>query len=169
MTQTPQSTPTPTESHGGSCPACPMTRNWRFGLALVALLIGAYALTAWRTRAPAHPPSGWYEDYSAAVTAARADNKPMLLEFSATWCPSCSAIARNVLPDPRVNEALADFVPVKVDVDKNQELAAKYDINPIPVFIVLDRTGKEVYRFLGPPDVESFIKQIDEGRKLATG
>ena len=64
--------------------------------------------------------------------------KPVLLDFSATWCGPCRMIA------PVVEEIAAersDIVVGKVNVDEQPELAQKFQIMSIPTLIVI-KNGK---------------------------
>jgi thioredoxin 1 len=60
---------------------------------------------------------------------------PVLVDFYANWCGPCRALA------PALNQ-LAKDTPgakiVKVNVDNNQELAMRYQINAIPALLVFD-------------------------------
>ena len=49
----------------------------------------------------------------------------------------------------------------KVDVDQNQELAAKYKVRSIPTLVLL-KDGKEIKRFVGVKDKNFLLKQIKE-------
>jgi thiol:disulfide interchange protein len=156
-----------------SCIGCGSgTRNIAIG---VIALIGIGSVVTCNERqkkqsagAPAAADSSgvqWQEDFAAALKEARETHKPMLVDFSASWCPPCQMMKRDVLPDKRIRKALADFIPVEVDVDAHDALAQKYHIEPIPAFLVLDSTGKEVYRFEGYQSVGEFLLEIDRGKQ----
>ncbi len=84
---------------------------------------------------------------------------PVLVDFWATWCRPCVAIA------PFVAE-IADEVAgrgkvVKVDVDEERELGEKYAIMSIPALIVF-KGGQEVDRLVGAgpkADIKAFFEK----------
>src|SRR5436309_9158992 len=55
---------------------------------------------------------------------------PVLVDFWASWCPPCRAM------NPVVESLARDFKVCKVNVDTNQELAARYNVSSIPAFLV---------------------------------
>ena len=86
-------------------------------------------------------------DIDAALTAAKADSKYVLLDFGANWCPDCLVLAK-LFEDPTVKPFLnANYHVVRIDVgywDKNLDIANKYG-NPIqvgiPAVVVLTPNG----------------------------
>ena len=68
-----------------------------------------------------------------------------MIDFGATWCSPCKAIA------PFFN-SLKDKYPsikfFKLDIDENQEMARKYKIESIPAFILF-KDGLEKDRMVG--------------------
>lgn len=62
------------------------------------------------------------------------EQRPLLLNFSATWCGPCRASAPHV-------EAFAakhpDVVVAKIDVDENPDVAARFIVRAVPTFMVL--------------------------------
>lgn len=84
----------------------------------------------------------WRSDLAAARTEAVAQNKPLLLDFSASWCPDCRHMQATTWSDRSVADALVKYVPVSIDVDAHPDLAGQYQVNSIPAMFVVDpRTG----------------------------
>lgn len=82
-----------------------------------------------------------------------------LVDFWATWCMPCKMMV------PALNDVAEELngkaKVAKVDVDQNQELAAKYKVRSIPTLVLL-KDGKEVKRFVGVKDKNFLLKQIKE-------
>ena len=71
---------------------------------------------------------------------------PVLVDFFAEWCGPCKMMS-SILKE--VKEELADTISIiKIDVDKNQSLSAKYQVKGVPT-LVLYKAGKQVWRQSG--------------------
>jgi thioredoxin 1 len=85
--------------------------------------------------------------------------KPVLVDFFATWCGPCQALAPIL---KQVKESLGDRVTIlKIDVDKNQQMAAQYQVRGVPTMILF-QSGKQLWRQSGVVSKEEMIQTIRE-------
>ena len=89
----------------------------------------------------------WRRDSDGALAEARAAKKRVLVDFSASWCPSCVTMRHDVWPDAGVARVIdAGYVAVKVDVDMDTDLSPRYQVESIPTVLLLDAAGRVVKR-----------------------
>lgn len=74
------------------------------------------------------------------------ENKPTLVDFYATWCGPCKMQAP-ILEEVKKNVGDKANI-VKVDIDKNEELARRYNVQSIPTLIMF-KNGEAVWRAVG--------------------
>lgn len=82
---------------------------------------------------------------------------PVLLDFYGTWCGPCQMLGPIL---KQVKDSLGERVSIiKIDVDKNQALAAKYQIRGVPT-MMLFQNGKQLWRQSGVLSKEEIIEVI---------
>mgnify|MGYP000334785449 FL=1 len=86
-------------------------------------------------------------------------DKPVLVDFFATWCGPCQMLAP-ILKEVKAN--LGERISIiKIDVDKNQAVAAQYQVRGVPTMILF-QNGKPLWRQSGVLSKEDLIKVIVE-------
>lgn len=73
-------------------------------------------------------------------------DKPVLVDFFATWCGPCKAVAPVV--DEIATEEAGRADVYKIDIDQNPDIASQYGVMSIPTFIVF-KDGQPVNKQLG--------------------
>ncbi|MDD2413301.1 MAG: thioredoxin [Bacteroidales bacterium] len=87
------------------------------------------------------------------------DNKPVLVDFFATWCEPCKVQA-HVLE--LLSAEMGDKVRIiKIDVEKNPKVAQKYQIQGVPTLVVFKK-GNIVWRNSGVHNKEQLVKILRE-------
>lgn len=81
-----------------------------------------------------------------ALSDALASGRPVLLQFTATWCGPCRRVKPDVQALAREVQGKAEVVAI--DVDAHRAVAAKYKVSGIPCFVAV-KDGREVARRTG--------------------
>jgi len=84
---------------------------------------------------------------NAALAQAKAEGKPVMLDFYADWCVSCKEMEKLTFVDHEVQKKLAGFVLLQADVtpndEKDQSLYQHFKIIGPPAIVFYDSEGKE--------------------------
>ena len=85
-------------------------------------------------------------------------SKPVIVDFWAAWCGPCRMVGPIM---DEISDEYADTAVVgKVDVDTNQEFAAKYGVRNIPTVLVF-KNGEVVTRQVGVASKATYTEAID--------
>ena len=144
-----------------------MTTPARFLLGAAALVAMLVAVDCRRDAAstsptPTEPEAAtaaveltWGDDWNVGLARAAAENRPMVVVFTAEWCLWCRRLESATFTDRAVRTALAGAVLVDLDVDRSsgRERAGSLRVDGPPTTVVLSPAGVERGRILGylPP------------------
>lgn len=98
-----------------------------------------------------------WSTFGEGLEQARAEGKPMLVNFIASWCGYCQKMDRTTWKDTEVVRRAGDLVTVRVDAEEGRErdgfagreLAQRYQVYGYPTLLVLDADGREIARTSG--------------------
>lgn len=86
-------------------------------------------------------------------------DKPVLIDFHATWCGPCQTMS------PIIDEIKSHFGEqirvLKIDVDKNQQVSAKYKVRGVPTFLLF-KNGEIHWRSAGMQSRNDLKAQIEK-------
>lgn len=102
----------------------------------------------------------WMTSLEDAKKLAVATNKLILVDFWATWCGPCIKMDNESWNKDDVRALMNDYVPVKIDIDSNRELAQKYGVRGIPFIFIMDANGEVVYQEMSYKNKNEVIKLL---------
>ncbi len=84
-------------------------------------------------------------------------DKPTLVDFFATWCGPCKM--QGPILDEVKNKVGDAANIIKIDVDRNSDLSAKYQIRSVPTLIIF-KNGEPQWRASGLQQLEVLIEKL---------
>lgn len=107
-----------------------------------------------------------------ALGAAQQAGRPSMVDIYADWCIYCVQLERRTFTDPRVHEAVADAVLLRVDVtamnDDDRAILRELDVYLPPAILFFDQNGNETpnTRVVSFLNAERFIERAQTGLRL---
>lgn len=120
----------------------------------------------------------WQPFTADRLAQAQHDGHPVVLDFYADWCIPCHELDRSTFTHPKVRQALARFVALKVDLTTDkvpdvQALRTRFGVNGVPTVLFLTPEGDEVPNtrvvgYLSPTEFTARAERAWNGRSVAS-
>lgn len=109
----------------------------------------------------------WYT-YNEGISRARAQQRPVIIDFYASWCHWCKVMERETFSNEQVKKRLAaDYIAIRIDMESNtairlkgrtlapQEFASMMGVRGLPTLAFLDKNGEPITAIPGfiKPDI----------------
>lgn len=93
--------------------------------------------------------SAWLSSIKQAKKIAQIENKLILVSFWSEKNQPSLFMEQEVWKDYEIIVLKSLFIPVKIEINRQKEMARRYRILSSPVLLILDSTGEEIYRNVG--------------------
>jgi len=110
----------------------------------------------------------WLDDFAEAVTVARKQRKPILIDVYQDDCGGCDKLDDETFADPDVVREIASrFVPLKLDLFQDCEFTRQHQVFWTPTILIADHSGKVRYTSVNYLPPAEFRDILDIGEGLA--
>ncbi|MBR9985971.1 MAG: thioredoxin family protein [Desulfosarcina sp.] len=122
-----------------------MIKRWKLATIALTLLLslftGAVSASAIQT---GDAGIQWFS-YAEGRQQGEAENKKVFLVFNADWCRYCLQMEKETFQNPTVIAYInRNFVPISVNSDKQQDIAAKYRVRGLPSMWFISENGDRI-------------------------
>ena len=135
-----------------------MRKSVRIFLLMLAFIITIGGVAYFSGRAAPMPPV-----FAQRLTVREGEQlsvntgRPMLIFATADWCGPCQTFKRTTLVDPQVEALIRErLVPVYLNVDQEQDIAATLNVKSIPASILI-RDGQTIAKLEGAVGTDEFL------------
>ena len=108
----------------------------------------------------------WSHDIAAAIE--KSEEKPVMVDFMAEWCPPCQRMEETSFSNPQVIKRSEKFVMVRINIEKQKDIAVQYNGNAskyggigIPNILFLNGKGEKLRHIVGYRDGNELIAVMD--------
>ncbi len=147
-----------------------MSRKIFILLTLIAAAVLILVMCSGKT-----PEIAWNTNMEKSLSEARTSGKPVMVDFMAVWCPPCQKMEDSTFSHPEVIRKTKAFVLVRIDVDKQPDIANSYNSNAqkyggigIPNMLFMDSGGRKLKHILGYRNAKELISVMDSVLAMKT-
>ena len=128
-------------------------------LTLLAMAIFCMVLLGFSTTS-ASDEIKWHS-YNQGLALAKQEEKKIFVHFYADWCAYCKKMENETLKNPAVIDYLnQNFIPVRVNSDKDRDLARNYYIRGLPSTWFVSETGEKISSLPGYISAEMLLNAL---------
>ena len=98
--------------------------------------------------------------FEDGLKRAKVENKPLMVHFTADWCSWCKKLEAEAFKNNEVILLSKGFVPVRVDCDKEGEIAKKFQIRGLPTIFFISPEGNVIHQVIGYRSTEAFLSEM---------
>jgi thiol:disulfide interchange protein DsbD len=150
-------------------------KGFKMAAGLATALFGIWSLVNVGLRAGTPSLVQWASYSPAALEAAKAAGKPVVIDFTARWCAACKELDEYTYSDPQVAERFQRFTAIKADMTfkNNPQVVAlekQYQVTGLPLVIFTSPDGQErrELRLTGFVPPNDFLKLMDQAASSAS-
>ena len=110
----------------------------------------------------------WGNNLDSAFAIASKSDKIIMIDFMAEWCPPCKKMNKTTFSDTNIIKKSNEFIPVRIDVDKQKDIAEEYNGNArkyggigIPNILFLDKEKNIIRQIVGFHNVDQLMGVMD--------
>lgn len=91
---------------------------------------------------PAEEDGGWLTSLDDALLASRTTDRPLFIDFWATWCKNCKAMENSTFRNPEVRDRLARYIRLKYQAERPKDpetraVLSHFQVQGLPTYLVL--------------------------------
>ncbi len=107
----------------------------------------------------------WLTNYDEVLTRAKAEKKPVLIDFTTDWCGWSKKMDRETFAKKDVQKELRDFVLIRINPeagDENEKIGKKFSVSSYPTLVVANYKGEETGRREGYMEEKATLTFLKE-------
>jgi thiol:disulfide interchange protein len=106
-----------------------------------------------------------YLDLDEAKEASKQLNKDILILFETSWCSACKRFKAESFSDNKIEEEMNKYVVCLLDIDKDLDIAKKFNIKSFPCYLIIDSEDHIKKRGSGYKSTNMFFNWLKINQK----